>query len=38
MASIILSFGPKPGVTEGCYRLTASAWLIQDELSDMAYF
>jgi len=28
VASIILSFGPKPGVTEGCCCLTASAWLI----------
>ena len=38
VVSIIVSFGPKPGVTEGCYHLTAPAWLIWDELSDMAYF
>lgn len=34
--SIVLSFGPKPRVTEGCYSLTASAWLMWDELSDLA--
>lgn len=34
--SIVLSFGPKPRVTEGCYSLTASAWLMRDELSDLA--
>lgn len=33
-----LSVGPKARVTEGCCCLTAPAWLMRDELSDVPYF